>query len=108
MDTGCLLVYITMPDAPTARAFCETLVAGRFAACANILGGAHSVYWWQGVMETASETVCLFKTTTTRFPAFLEKAKALHPYETPCIVAWPLKEGNSDFLAWINAETTPR
>ncbi len=108
MDTGCLLVYVTMPDTPSARVFCETLVRERFAACANILGGAESVYWWQGNLETAAETVCLFKTSRERFPAFLEKAKALHPYDVPCIVAWPLEAGNGDFLDWIGTETIPR
>ena len=108
MNAECLLVYVTMPDGDAAHAFCETLVRERFAACANILGGAESVYWWQGKLETAAETVCLLKTTRTRFPAFLEKAKALHPYDVPCIAAWPLEAGNSDFCDWIRAESAPR
>lgn len=108
MDTGCLLVYITMPDGDAARVFCKTLVRERLAACANILGGAESFYWWRGELETAAETVCLFKTTRERFPAFLEKAKALHPYDVPCIVAWPLEAGNGDFYDWIGAESAPR
>ncbi|SBW10314.1 Divalent-cation tolerance protein CutA [uncultured delta proteobacterium] len=108
MDTECLLVYVTMPDKDSARTFSETLVRERFAACVNILDGAESIYWWQGALETATEAVCLFKTTRGRFPAFLEKAKALHPYDVPCIVAWPLERGNADFLDWIGAETAPR
>ena len=105
MDTGCLLVYVTMPDAESARAFCESLVRERLAACANILDGARSVYWWRETLETATETICLFKTTRERFPAFQERAKAIHPYEVPCIVAWPLEEGNKDFFTWIGTET---
>jgi periplasmic divalent cation tolerance protein len=108
MDTGCLLVYVTMPDRDSARKFSDALVRGRFAACATMLDGAESVYWWRNALETATETVCLFKTTRGRFPAFLEKAKTLHPYEVPCIVAWPLAQGGKDFLDWIGAETAPR
>ncbi len=108
MPTECLLVYITMPDKDAARTFCETLVRERFAACANILDGATSIYWWRDALETGTETVCLFKTTRERFPAFLDKAKALHPYEVPCIVAWPLERGNTDFFTWIETETGPR
>ena len=103
-----LLVYVTMPDSASAQAFCETLVRERLAACANILDGAKSVYWWRDALETATETVCLFKTARERFPAFLERAKALHPYDVPCIVAWPLEQGNQNFLDWIGVETTPR
>ena len=101
----CLLVYVTVPDMAVARAFSETLVRERLAACANILNGATSVYWWRDELETATEAVCLFKTTRERFPAFMERAKALHPYEVPCIAAWPLERGNAEFLGWIRAET---
>ena len=103
-----LIVYVTMPDAASARTFSETLVRERYAACANILDNAHSIYWWQDALETATETVCLFKTTRERFPAFLERAKDLHPYDIPCIVAWPLEQGNRDFFDWIGTETAPR
>ena len=108
MGNDCLFVYVTMPDRDSAQAFGETLVRERFAACVNILDGAASIYWWQDALETAPETVCLFKTTRMRFPAFLEKAKTLHPYDVPCIVAWPLEQGNKDFFDWIGAETKPR
>lgn len=108
MPTDRLLVYVTMPDAESAQVFCETLVRERFAACANSLDGARSVYWWQNELETATETICLLKTTRERFPSFMERAKELHPYDVPCIVAWPLEQGNRDFLDWIGAETAPR
>ncbi len=103
-----LIVYVTMPDGASATTFSETLVRERLAACANILDNAKSVYWWRDVLETATETVCLFKTTRERFPAFLERAKKLHPYDVPCIVAWPVELGNKDFLEWIRAETASR
>lgn len=108
MRPDCLLVYITMPDETSARAYCEALVRGRFAACANILDGASSAYWWRGELETATETVCMLKTTRERFPAFMERAKELHPYDVPCIVAWPLEHGNPEFFDWIRTETTPQ
>ena len=107
-DDDCLLAYVTMPDKAAAREFCETLVRERLAACANILDGADSVYWWRDTLETARECVCIFKTTRRRYPAFEARALETHPYETPCIVAWPLERGLGDFLNWIRAETTPR
>lgn len=108
MATDCLAVYVTMPDEDSARTFCETLVRGRYAACANILGGVSSVYWWEGAVQSERECACLFKTTEERFSAFLEKAKELHPYAVPCIVAWPLPRGNEDYCAWVREETKHR
>lgn len=107
-ENGCLFVYITMPDKASAVAYCETLVQERLAACANILDRAASVYWWQGALEKSDECVCVLKTTRARYPAFFARAMETHPYETPCIVVWPLETGNSDFLTWIHTETTPR
>lgn len=101
----CVTVYVTLPDKPAAETFCKTLVNERLAACANILEGATSIYWWRDEIETATECVCLFKTTAARFPAFLERAKEAHPYEVPCIVAWPITSGHADYLHWVNIET---
>ena len=105
---GCVTVYVTMPDRQSAEVFCKTLVTERLAACANILDAVASVYWWQGELETAMECACLFKTTAERFPAFLERAKEIHPYEVPCITAWPIIHGHAPYLDWIRAETGGR
>ena len=105
-DSGCLAAYVTMPDKDSALVYCETLVRERLAACVNIMDHASSVYWWQDAVQRAQECVCFFKTTDEQFPQFLARAKELHPYEVPCIVAWPLEAGNPDFFNWIKAETT--
>jgi periplasmic divalent cation tolerance protein len=35
----------------------------------------------------------------------LEKAiKAIHPYETPEIIAVPIIRGSNDYLEWLNTE----
>ena len=101
----CLLVYMTAPDKGSALSWCETLVRERLAACANIMDGVSSMYWWQGKLETANETVCILKTVQSRFPALMARAKELHSYETPCVVALPLTDGLPDFMNWIREET---
>lgn len=108
MATDCLAVYVTMPDKKNSDAFCRTLVRERYAACANIMDNVSSVYWWDGSVQTEAECICVFKTTAERFPAFLEKAKKLHPYEVPCIVSWPLTGGNEAYFDWVREETTIR
>ena len=48
-----LLVLTNLPDRASAEALASELVRTRLAACVNILPPCHSVYRWQGVLETA-------------------------------------------------------
>lgn len=100
-----LLVYITAPDRAVARELAEALVHERLAACANIIDGMESFYWWEGKVESAREVLCLCKTTEEGFPALERRAKELHPYKVPCIVAFPIAHGHEPFLRWLADET---
>ena len=98
-------IYVTTPDAATAERIGRTLVEERLAACANILPAMRSIYRWKGAVEQADEAVLILKTAADRVSALTERVAALHPYETPCIVALPIAAGNPAYLDWITAET---
>lgn len=99
-------VYITAEHVSEARTISRALVEERLAACANILEGRLSVYRWQGEIQEDTEAVILVKTREDLVPALTERVKALHSYETPCVVAMPISGGNNAFVEWIHAETT--
>lgn len=100
-----LFVYITAPDAACARQLATALVGERLCACANVLDGMESFYWWQDKVENARESVLIVKTTAAAYPALEQRVRSLHPYETPCIVAWNIERGFPPFLHWIVEET---
>jgi periplasmic divalent cation tolerance protein len=102
------LVYVTAPSLAEAESLARLAVAGRLAACANILPGMRSVYWWQGKMEQADEVVLLLKTSGALVSALTAALTKAHSYDCPCVVALPIASGNPDFLRWIESETTPR
>lgn len=102
------LVYVTAPTLAEAESLARLAVEGRLAACANILPGMRSLYWWQGKLESADETVLLLKTTAELAPALIRALTEAHSYDCPCVVALPIATGNPDFLRWIEAETAPR
>ena len=99
------LVYITVSSADEARKVGKEIVSRRLAACVNILGPIQSMYWWKGNLQEDNEMVVIAKTTAALLPRLIERVKAVHSYEIPCIVALPLTEGNPDFLDWIAQET---
>src|SRR6266480_5849942 len=96
-----LLVISTCPDPETADRIAHTLIAEKFAACANIIPAVHSIYRWKDKIETAGEVIVFFKTTQDRQKAFQDKLRSLHPYELPEIICMNIDTGSRDYLRWI-------
>ncbi len=101
MAADVLLAISTFPDAELARSVSLQLVEQKLAACANIGGGVHSIYHWQGKIEEGEETLVFFKTTVDRFEEFQRVLRSLHPYEVPEIVAVRIVDGLPAYLQWI-------
>lgn len=100
-----LTVYITCPDLACAQRIGRELVQQKLAACANILEGMRSIYWWEGEVTEVQEVVLLLKTRAGLAERLIEASKQIHPYEVPCIVAWPIAKANPEYLNWIAQET---
>ena len=100
-----LLIMTNLPDRASAETLAASLVDNRLAACVNILAPCRSVYRWKGAIEAADEIPLLIKTTETNYVALEGAIRALHPYETPEIIAVPITQGLPDYLAWVAAAT---
>jgi periplasmic divalent cation tolerance protein len=100
------MIYITAPDRETALSLARILVGERLAACANVLDGATSVYWWQGKLCEEAESVLIAKTTGDKVDALIARTRQAHPYDCPCVVALPIAAGNPAYLEWVRAETS--
>jgi periplasmic divalent cation tolerance protein len=100
-----MFVYVTAADAEEAKKIGHQLVEERLAACANILPGATSIFRWQDKLEEAGEAVLILKTTEQKLESLIDRTKALHSYDCPCIEALPVVDGNRDFLEWVVRET---
>jgi periplasmic divalent cation tolerance protein len=98
-------VYIVAVDMAEADRIAEALVRDRLAACVNILGPIRSVYHWQGAVERADEIAMIVKSRAELFEALAARVRALHSYDIPAIVAWPIIAGDAAYLDWIRAET---
>jgi periplasmic divalent cation tolerance protein len=99
------LIYVTASNLEEAKSIGQKLVDERLVACVNILPHMTSIYRWQGKVEEAEEVVMIVKTTEQLVERTIVRAKQLHSYECPCVVAVPIVAGNPDFLAWISGET---
>jgi periplasmic divalent cation tolerance protein len=99
----CCQVTTTLPDRATADRIAALLVEERLAACVQVAGPVESTYWWDGRIERATEWYCHCKTTRARADGLLIRLRALHPYQTPEIVAVAMVNGDLDYLRWIES-----
>ncbi len=102
---GVVFVYATAADAAEAKRIGRAAVEERLAACANIIDPMTSIYWWDGKLQEAAEAVLILKTTDDRLAALIDRVKALHSYDCPCIEALPVANGYGPYLDWVARET---
>jgi periplasmic divalent cation tolerance protein len=107
MGNEILLAFCTFPEAATARRIARELVEGQLAACGNVLPEIHSVYRWQGKIESSDEALALFKLSANRYPEFEAKLRSLHPYDVPEIIACPIDQALPEYLRWVVDSSTP-
>lgn len=107
MGNEILLAFCTFPDAETARRIARELVELRLVACGNVLPQIHSVYRWQGKVESNDEALALFKLSANRYAEFEATLRSLHPYDVPEIIAVPVDQALPEYLRWLVESSAP-
>jgi periplasmic divalent cation tolerance protein len=100
-----MFVYVTASSRQEALSIGRAVVGERLAACANILDGMTSVYWWQQSLQEDGEASLILKTRSDLIERLTARIKQLHSYDCPCVVAMPIAAGNPAYLDWIVRET---
>ena len=103
-----VFVYTTYPSIVEAERIGGELVQRRLCACVNILPGMVSLYWWEGAIERGEEVVMIVKTRAALAEAVREAVRQLHSYSTPAILVLPIESVDSNYNAWLMAETETR
>jgi periplasmic divalent cation tolerance protein len=98
-------VYAVFADAAEAGRIARMAVEERLAACVNILGPCRSIYRWQGKIEQADEVAAIFKTRADSASALVDRIAALHSYDVPAVVVWPVGHAPGAYANWVRAET---
>jgi uncharacterized protein involved in tolerance to divalent cations len=64
-----VVAFSTAGSPEEARRIATALVAEQLAACVNIVDNIHSIYRWQGAIESAAESLMFIKTRANLLPA---------------------------------------
>lgn len=96
------VILITCANNEEANRIAEALIRERKAACVNIIRSLESVFWWEGKLDRAQESLLIVKTKKESFEAVEKLVKQLHSYSVPEIIALDITEGEKKYLNWIN------
>ena len=100
------VIFVTAP-AREAEPLARTLVAERLAACANLIPGVRSLYWWRGKLETSGETLLILKAPPRNVKRLMRRVTELHSYEVPEVVVLPVRDALRAYAAWVREEARP-
>jgi periplasmic divalent cation tolerance protein len=96
------LLYVTAKNEDEAKALGRKLVEKRLAACVNILPRMHSIYWWEGKLDSSDEAVLLVKTTSNKYKQAEAFILSHHSYTTPCVLRLSVDGGSKAYLKWLS------
>jgi periplasmic divalent cation tolerance protein len=102
-------VTTTTTSKDKATYLAHLVVEQRLAAGAQVSGPVTSTYWWDLKLETTEEWLLTFKTSAASVEPLkvrLREEQGYMGFTTPEIVAIPIEDGDADYLAWIDAETS--
>lgn len=104
-ETKHVAVFITVPTREEAARIAEALVSEKLVACVNQIEGISSIFWWEGKIQRETEVLLMAKTASKCVVPVIKRVKELHSYTTPEVIVLPIRDGNPDYLKWIDEST---
>ena len=100
-----IVVLVTCGSEEEAAKIAHSLVENRLAACVNLVPSIRSIYQWEEKILDEKECLMIIKTRRERFEELKEKVKLLHSYSVPEIICFPIINGTSSYLQWLEKMT---
>ncbi len=96
-----IVVLITSPK-ENSEEIARMLVDRRLCACVNIVDQVDSLFFWQGKIDKAKESLLIGKTKDELFSQLEKEVLKIHPYEVPEIVSFKLNNVSQPYCDWLN------
>ena len=98
--------YITASNKKEAERIAKKLLNKKLIACANVISNVNSYFVWKNKVQNSKEIIICGKTTSKNQTKIVKAVKSIHSYAVPCIIFFNIKNGNKDFLEWIERSVT--
>uniref|UniRef100_A0A672M2S9 Zgc:63972 n=1 Tax=Sinocyclocheilus grahami TaxID=75366 RepID=A0A672M2S9_SINGR len=90
------VLLVNCPTEQTARDIGRSIMEKRLAACVNIFPRTTTMYYWNGEIRDTSEILLV---------CYLN-FRAVHPYDIPEIISFPIDDGSQHYLKWMEDAVT--
>ena len=97
-----IIIFITASGKREAKNIAQQLIKNKLAACVNIIDKIESLFWWQGKVDRAKETLLVIKSRKEKLTKIVKLVKSIHSYQVPEIIALPIIAGYEPYLRWID------
>jgi periplasmic divalent cation tolerance protein len=97
------ILYSPFPSHETAEAAARALLEQRLVACCNLIGGASSLYWWEGKVTRSTEVLLVAKTNAIHATLARDWLQTNHPYSVPAVLMAEAS-ANAGFLEWLESQ----
>ena len=98
-----IVIFVTASNKREAQKIAAGLIKQRLAACVNIMDKVDSVFFWEGKIQKAKESLLIIKSKKEKMSKVVKLVKSLHSYKVPEIIALPVIAGDKPYLRWIDA-----
>lgn len=98
-----IVIFVTASNKREAQKIAAGLIKQRLAACVNIVDKVDSVFFWEGKIQKAKESLLIIKSKKEKMSKVVKLVKSLHSYKVPEIIALPVIAGDKPYLRWIDA-----
>jgi periplasmic divalent cation tolerance protein len=97
-----VVVLVTASSDAEADSIATRLLERKLIACANLLPGVTSLFWWEGSLDRAEEVMVVMKTRRDLVDQVTAAVIEAHSYEVCEVIALPIVGGSEAYLKWID------
>jgi periplasmic divalent cation tolerance protein len=100
-----IIVFWTCKDAEEAEKIINVLLRENLVACASIIPGVVSMYWWKDKVEREEEVKVVLKTRDACYEGVERVILEGCSYDTPEVLRIAVEGGNEAYLKWAHEVT---
>src|SRR5262245_35618569 len=100
-ESDLIVVFCAFPNEEDARSVATVMVGEGLCASVSVLSEMRTFSLWNGEMSSASECLCLLRTTASHFATVEARIREGHSYDVPEIFAVRPEQVSEVFARWV-------